>query len=52
MTRRDHRGGENFKKNHPNTGENPSQIDRKKFDKDKKQYWRDQWDSGRFDDNQ
>jgi uncharacterized protein RhaS with RHS repeats len=48
MTRRDHRGGENFKKNHSNTGETPSEIDREKFDKLRKKHWKEEWDKGRF----
>ena len=51
MTRADHGGGENFKKNHSNTGQDPSKIDRKQWNKDRKNYWEKQWDEGRFDDN-
>ena len=35
----EHRGKGNFKKNHPNLGQ-PSQIDRKEFEKAKKEYWK------------
>ena len=35
MSKQDHRGIGNFKKNHPNLGQ-PSQIDRKEFEKAKK----------------
>ena len=38
MSKQDHRGIGNFKKNHPNLGQ-PSQIDRKEFEKAKKEYW-------------
>ena len=44
----DHRYGENFKINHPIIGET-SQIDRKQFRKDRRKYWRSEWDSGRWD---
>jgi len=50
MTRTDHRLGPNFKKNHPNTGQSPSQIDRKAWRNEQKDYWKKEWDSGRFDD--
>ncbi|WP_435248879.1 HNH/ENDO VII family nuclease [Vibrio sp. nBUS_14] len=50
MTRTDHRLGDNFKKNHPNTGQEPSQIDRKAWRKEQKDYWKREWDSWRFDD--
>ncbi len=48
MTRTDHRLGDNFKKNHTNTGQDSSQIDRKEFNKQKKDYWKKESDSGRF----
>ena len=35
----EHRGKGNFKKNHPNLGQ-PNQIDRKEFEKAKKEYWK------------
>jgi len=41
MTQSEHRGGENFSKNHPNTGQQPSQIDRSKFKQQREQYWKD-----------
>ncbi len=41
MTQADNRGGGNFKKNLPNTGQQPSQIDRNKFKQDRKKYWKD-----------
>ena len=41
MTQTEHRGGENFKNNHPNTGQQPSQIDRSKFKQQREQYWKD-----------
>jgi hypothetical protein len=40
MTRTDHRLNGNFKKNHSNTGQNPSKIDRAKFRTFKDRYWR------------
>ena len=49
MTMTDHRGKGNFKKNHPNTGQKPSAIDRTESSKQHKQHWKDEWDSGRFD---
>ena len=50
MTQTDHRGGNNFKENHSNTGQSQSNIDRKEFKEKKKEHWRKKWDSGRFDD--
>lgn len=50
MTRSDHRLGDNFKKNHNNTGQEASQIDRSSWRKEQKDYWKNEWDSGRFDD--
>lgn len=38
MSKQDHRGIGNFKKNHPNLGQS-NQIDRKEFEKAKKEYW-------------
>lgn len=49
MTMTEHRGKGNFKKNHPNTGQSPSKIDRDKFDKIRKEHWQKEFDSGRFD---
>ncbi|WP_379554153.1 RHS repeat-associated core domain-containing protein [Qipengyuania sp. DGS5-3] len=49
MTRTDHRGKGNFSKNHQNTGKHPSKIDRDEFNRKREQYWKDQYDSGRFD---
>ena len=49
MTRTDHRLGENFRKNHSNTGQQPSQIDRQEFRDQRREYWEEQFDSGRFD---
>nr|WP_243240421.1 HNH/ENDO VII family nuclease [Clostridium cibarium] len=43
----DHRYGENYQKNHPDYNE-PSKIDRKQFRKDKRQYWENEWDNGRW----
>lgn len=50
MTRTEHRGKGNFTKNHPNTGQQPSQIDRVKFNQERREYWQREWDSGRFND--
>jgi filamentous hemagglutinin len=41
MTRKDHREGDNFKKNHSNTGQAPSNIDRAKFKSQREKYWKD-----------
>jgi hypothetical protein len=51
MTQTEHRLGENYAKNHSNTGSSQSNIDRSLFKKQKKQYWKDEWDSGRFNNN-
>lgn len=48
MTRTDHRLGENYSRNHPNTGQTPSLIDRQEFAAQRTTYWQDEWDSGRF----
>jgi A nuclease of the HNH/ENDO VII superfamily with conserved LHH len=40
MTRTDHRGKGNFKKNHSNTGQKKSEIDRTQSDKDRAIYWK------------
>jgi RHS repeat-associated protein len=50
LTRTDHRGGDNFKKNHENTGQNPSEIDRSQWRRERRDYWSGEWDRGRFDD--
>jgi hypothetical protein len=42
MTQTDHRGGDNFKKNHTNTGKEPSKIDRKEFAKQRSEHWKNQ----------
>lgn len=44
----DHRYGENYQKNHPNYNQ-PSRIDRTQFRKDKRGYWENEWDNGRWD---
>jgi hypothetical protein len=49
MTRTDHRGAGNYKKNHPNTSQSPSKIDRKVFKAHREAHWTKEWDSGRFD---
>jgi hypothetical protein len=48
MTRTEHRGKDNFKNNHDNTGQEPSKIDRGKFNQERRDYWNKEWDSGRF----
>lgn len=49
MTRTDHRLGDNYRRNHPNTNTKPSKINRKVFDDHRKAHWRREYDSGRFD---
>ena len=48
MTRTEHRGARNFSKNHSNTGQQPSQINRDAWKQAQKGYWQKEWDSGRF----
>ncbi|ONI86988.1 hypothetical protein ALI144C_10125 [Actinosynnema sp. ALI-1.44] len=48
LTMTEHRGKGNFRRNHPNTGQTPSKIDRKLFEVQKRRYWEAEWDSGRF----
>lgn len=48
MSRTQHRGKGNFKKNHPNTGQKPSKIDRTVWKKQRTDYWKGEWDRGRF----
>ncbi len=49
MTRTEHRLGGSFKANHVNVGQLPSQIDRKVWRKQQRDYWKTEWDKGRFD---
>ena len=49
MTRTEHRGGDNFRRNHTNTGETASNIDRRAAAQQRRNHWRNDWDSGRFD---
>jgi hypothetical protein len=42
MTQTQHRGGDNFRLNHGNIGQQPSSIDRQQFAKDRRAYWRQQ----------
>ena len=49
MTRTDHRGKGNYKKNHPNTGQKPSTVDRTESSKQHRDHWKQEYDSGRFD---
>jgi len=50
-TRADHREGDNYKKNHPNTNKEKSTVDRSKFGQQRKNHWKQQHDSGRFNTN-
>lgn len=47
MTRTDHRGKGNYKKNHADT-KSPSKIDRKEFGKQRRKIWSEAWDKGDF----
>lgn len=49
MTQTDHRRGDNFKENHPPGYKKLSTDERKQFNKDKKDYWKKEWDKGRFE---
>jgi len=40
MTQTEHRGGENFRNNHPNTGQQPSQINRNQANNARRQHWK------------
>jgi RHS repeat-associated protein len=40
MTQSDHRGGDNFKKNHTNTGQQPSKIDRNQANQARRKHWK------------
>jgi RHS repeat-associated protein/uncharacterized repeat protein (TIGR01451 family) len=48
MTQTDHRIGDNYAKNHPNTGQENSKIDRGKWGNQQKNYWKNEWDRGRW----
>lgn len=48
----DHRGKGNYKKNHSNTGQSKSKVDRKAFKQKREAYWKQQWDCGRFEELQ
>lgn len=50
MTRTEHRGQGNFGRNHSNTGQSPSKIDRGTWRGQQRDYWNGEWDGGRFDD--
>ena len=50
MTQTDHRAGENFSRNHPNTGSEPSRVDRNEARRARERYWQQEWDEGRWDD--
>ena len=52
MTRTEHRGKGNFSENHSNTGQQPSQIDRKAWKEQQRRYWTKEHDRGRFDKKQ
>jgi RHS repeat-associated protein len=45
MTRTEHRGKGNYKKHHDTAKK--SEIDREKANSDRREYWKDEWDSGR-----
>lgn len=49
MTRTEHRGEGNYKKNHENTGQKPSTVDRAEARAEHREYWTEQYDSGEFD---
>jgi A nuclease of the HNH/ENDO VII superfamily with conserved LHH len=49
LTQTDHRIGENFKKNHPNTGKKASLIDRVLSRSFREGYWEQQSREGKFD---
>lgn len=49
MTRTDHRLGENYKINHHNTGQTPSQIDPARARRESYEAWAKDWDQGLFD---
>jgi hypothetical protein len=49
MTRSDHRLGENYRRNHPNTGRRPSLIDRVRANRERYNHWAGEWDKTRFD---
>jgi len=48
MTHTDHWGGGNYKKNHSNTGDKKSNVDRKSYNKTRVNHWTSEWDKGRF----
>jgi hypothetical protein len=48
MSRNDHRGPGNDKKNHPWKGKDPSRINRELFRRWVERYWKQEWDRGRF----
>ena len=49
MGQKEHRGQGNDKRNHPNKNKE-TKIDRKKFNKQRRDYWKKEYDSGRFGD--
>ena len=48
MTRTQHRGVGNFKKNHSNVGTEKSKINRNESNRERREYWKKYWDNGRF----
>jgi hypothetical protein len=48
MTQQDHRGKGNFSKNHENTGQRPSAVDRVESRAQHRRWWEIQWDKGEF----
>jgi RHS repeat-associated protein len=48
MTVKDHRVGDNYSNNHPNTGQQPSAVDRAESHQQHQAYWNGEWDNGEF----
>lgn len=49
MTRTGHRGPGNYSKNHSNTGQSPSKVNRAESGRQHRAHWEQEWDNGRFD---
>jgi RHS repeat-associated protein len=49
MTQEQHRGKGNYKRNHSNTGQEASTVDRAESSAQHRAYWENQWDNGAFD---
>jgi hypothetical protein len=52
MTQEEHRGGETFKKNHPNTGQEPGKIDRSQFKQQRENHRKENENAGSGRDSQ